>query len=114
MQGDWGTAGNTVLRVDGGMVASAWTMQRLADILAAPVDRPHVLETTALGAAYLAGLHAGIYPDANTFAKGWSLERRFSPEMTADERERRYAGWQDAVRRTLTNKRSERADRGDA
>src|SRR5690606_18326967 len=92
----------TVLRVDGGMVASDWTMQYLADILDAPVDRPQVLETTALGAAYLAGLQAGVYPEPAGFADSWSLDRRFVPAMDAAMRDRRYAGWQDAIRRTLT------------
>jgi glycerol kinase len=103
MRADMGTARETVLRVDGGMVASDWTMQRLADTIGAPVDRPKVLETTALGAAYLAGLHAGFYPEPQEFAKRWSLERRFLPSMSEIERERKYAGWQDAVRRTLSS-----------
>jgi glycerol kinase len=85
------------------MVASDWTMQRLADILAAPVDRPQVLETTALGAAYLAGYHIAFYPPPAEFAKRWSLDRRFNPAMAEAERARKYAGWQDAVRRTLTS-----------
>jgi glycerol kinase len=102
MHRDWAAPDRPVLRVDGGMVASDWTMQFLADILDAPVDRPTVLETTALGAAYLAGRQAGVYPDLDDFAKAWALERRFEPRMAADERDRRYAGWQDAVRRTLT------------
>jgi glycerol kinase len=102
MKADWPAASKTVLRVDGGMVASDWTMQRLADILAAPVDRPHVRETTALGAAYLAGLEAGVCPDPQAFAETWRRERRFEPTMPAPEREERYARWQDAVRRTLT------------
>ncbi len=104
MRGDWaGAAGaSTVLRVDGGMVASDWTMQYLADILNAPVDRPHVLETTALGAAYLAGLKAGLYPAPGEFAKSWALERRFAPDMEDGLRAERYAGWKDAVRRTLS------------
>lgn len=102
MRADWGAARGTVLRVDGGMVASDWTMQRLADILAAPVDRPRVLETTALGAAYLAGLNAGFYPSPAEFSKSWSLDRRFTPQMAQDERQRKYRGWQDAVRRTLS------------
>jgi glycerol kinase len=102
MRKDWGAARETVLRVDGGMVASDWTMQRLADTLNAPVDRPKVLETTALGAAYLAGQHVGFYPPPAEFAAGWSLERRFEPAMADDERERKYRGWQSAVRRTLT------------
>ena len=86
MQADLGdrlARGDTVIRVDGGMSASDWTMQFLADILAAPVDRPAYLETTALGAAYLAGMAAGLYPDAETFAAGWSAERRFEPAMPA-------------------------------
>ena len=100
MRGDWGAASRTVLRVDGGMVASDWTMQRLADLIDAPVDRPTVLETTALGAAYLAGFSAGVAPDPATFAKTWALERRFEPAMAADVRTRKLAAWRDAVRRT--------------
>jgi glycerol kinase len=84
------------------MVASDWTMQRLADILNLPVDRPTVLETTALGAAYLAGLQAGLLPEPDRFADQWRLERRFSPAMAGSERARKVAGWRDAVRRTLT------------
>jgi len=103
MHRDWaGRAGGTVLRVDGGMVASDWTMQRLADILDAPVDRPRVLETTALGAAWLAGHAAGVWPDQKGFARQWRLERRFEPAMSDGERERKLAAWRDAVRRTLT------------
>jgi glycerol kinase len=101
MRKDWGEARETVLRVDGGMVASDWTMQCLADMLNAPVDRPRVLETTALGAAYLAGQHVGFYPPPEEFATLWSLERRFEPRLSQNERDRRYRGWQDAVRRTL-------------
>ncbi|MGE0312717.1 MAG: glycerol kinase GlpK [Lautropia sp.] len=92
----------TVLRVDGGMVASDWTMQQLADLLDAPVDRPAVLETTALGAAWLAGMAAGVWPDQQGFARQWRLERRFEPSMPAGTRERLLAAWHDAVRRTLT------------
>ena len=102
MQADWAGAGDTVLRVDGGMVASDWTMQRLADILNAPVDRPNVLETTAVGAAYLAGLNAGVCAAPSEFAQTWSSEKRFEPGMTDSERERKYAGWKDAVSRTLS------------
>jgi glycerol kinase len=97
---DWGHA-QTVLRVDGGMVASDWTMQFLADTLNAPVDRPRNLETTATGAAYLAGLQAGIYPPPEEVASLWKLDRRFTPSMKAAEREAKLAGWRDAVRRTL-------------
>ena len=103
MKGDWSGAGaGTVLRVDGGMAVSDWTMQFLADILGAPVDRPRVLETTALGAAYLAGMHRGVYPGLDGFAETWALDRRFSPQLDTDSRELRYEGWRDAVRRTLT------------
>ncbi|MCP5084772.1 MAG: glycerol kinase GlpK [Alphaproteobacteria bacterium] len=102
MQGDWSGAGSTVLRVDGGMTASDWTMQRLADLLDAPVDRPNIMETTALGAAYLAGLQVGVYPEPDAFAQLWSLEKRFAPEMAQDVRMQKYAGWKDAVRRTLS------------
>jgi len=107
MQGDWETADETgvVLRVDGGMVASDWTMQFLADILDAPVDRPEILETTALGAAYLAGLHAGVYPQPSEFERSWQLDRRFEPQMAEADRARKYAGWKDAVRRTLSSAR---------
>jgi len=102
MRGDWGGGQDTVLRVDGGMVASDWTMQRLADVLDTAVDRPKILETTALGAAYLAGLHCGFYPALDEFARRWALERRFLPAMAEEERERKYAGWKDAVQRTLS------------
>ena len=95
-----GGADATVLRVDGGMAASDWTMQALADTLDAPVDRPMLTETTALGAAYLAGLAAGVCPAPEAFAASWRLERRFTPGTGVTGRERRYAGWQDAVRRT--------------
>jgi glycerol kinase len=84
------------------MAASDWTMQRLADLLGAPVDRPKVLETTALGAAYLAGLEAGVYPDPDGFAKTWALERRFEPRLSEADRGTLYVGWKDAVARTLT------------
>jgi glycerol kinase len=103
MRADWPAAGNTVLRVDGGMTASDYTMQFLADILDAPVDRPVVMETTALGAAYLAGLAAGVCPQPESFAKSWKRERRFVPRMSAGVRARKWAGWQDAVRRTLVS-----------
>ena len=94
--------GATVLRVDGGMTASDWTMQFLADVLSAPVDRPVVKETTALGAAWLAGMSIDLYPGAQEFAAGWALDRRFSPMMATDDADALYAGWRDAVRRTLS------------
>jgi glycerol kinase len=106
MRKDWkGASGGTVLRVDGGMVASDWTMQRLADILNAPVDRPKVLETTALGAAWLAGSRAGVWPGARDFASRWSLDKRFQPGMAEADRKAKLAGWRDAVGRTLTTPR---------
>ncbi len=100
---DWGSARRTVLRVDGGMVASDWTMQRLADVLDAPVDRPAVRETTAVGAAYLAGLTTGLCPPPKEFAARWALERRFMPSKDSAWRTRTYVGWRDAVRRTLSS-----------
>lgn len=103
MTADWAGAADTVLRVDGGMVASDWTMQRLADILDAPVDRPAVLETTAMGSAYLAGLAAGIYPAPEEMGAKWALERRFTPAMDGATRDRKLTAWRDAVKRTLTS-----------
>jgi len=102
MRGDCPAATKAVLRADGGMAACDWTMQRLADITGAPVDRPTVLETTALGAAYLAGLQTGFYPEPEKFAERWALDKRFTPGMDAAERTRLLASWHDAVSRTLT------------
>jgi len=108
MRADWpgGKAAN-VLRVDGGMTASDWTMQRLADLLDAPVDRPMIQETTALGAAYLAGLQAGVYPEPAKFADNWRLEHRFKPAMSAATRERKLAGWARAVKGVLASDEGE-------
>ena len=89
------------MRVDGGMTASDWTMQFLADILGAPVDRPAVLETTALGAAYLAGLRAGLLPKPEVFAQTWKRQKRFMPQMDAETRVRKRAGWAEAVKKLL-------------
>ncbi len=103
MRKDWHDGENdTVLRVDGGMVASDWMLQFLADMLDAPVDRPTQLETTALGAAWLAGSRAGVWPSAEEFSAGWKLDRQFCPQMDTAERETRLKGWRDAVRRTLS------------
>ncbi|MEO1317379.1 MAG: glycerol kinase GlpK, partial [Pseudomonadota bacterium] len=106
MQKDWaaetGSATDVVLRVDGGMSASDYAMQFLSDIIGAPVDRPKIQETTALGAAWLAGMSAGVFPGLDAFAESWALERRFEPAMEAAERDRKYAGWTDAVSRTLS------------
>jgi glycerol kinase len=114
MRADWpgAGAGGTVLRVDGGMAASDVAMQFLADILDAPVDRPVVMETTALGAAYLAGLAAGICPDLAGFASRWRCERRFTPFMNPATRDRKWAAWQDAVARTLSRSETEIERRG--
>ncbi len=104
MAADWDGSrpgAGAVLRVDGGMSVSDWAMQFLSDILGAPVDRPQVRETTALGAAWLAGMRAGIYPDSAAFAENWMLERRFTPQMDPAARAARYAGWSKAVQATL-------------
>ncbi len=102
MQADWSQSEDTVLRVDGGLVASDWTMQRLADILQAQVDRPVIAETTALGAAWLAGSGAGLWPDQAGFAQSWKLEKNFAPQMAVEERDSKVAGWDKAVRRVLS------------
>ncbi|TDK51061.1 glycerol kinase GlpK [Antarcticimicrobium luteum] len=97
MRADWGQEAQVVLRVDGGMSASDRTMQGLADILGAPVDRPVMQETTALGAAWLAGMRAGVYPGMEGFAEGWALDRRFEPAMGEAARAAAYGRWQRAV-----------------
>jgi glycerol kinase len=100
MAADWQGAGG-VLRVDGGMSANDYAMQFLADILGAPVDRPTVTETTALGAAWLAGSRAGVWPGMEAFADRWALERRFLPAMPDDVRATRLAAWRRAVAATI-------------
>ncbi len=103
MAADWQVTGvQPTLRVDGGMTASDWAMQFLSDIIGAPVDRPTVHETTALGVAWLAGMHAGVYPDQEQFAKSWTQETRFKPTMDKDQRDSKYACWKKAVQATLT------------
>jgi len=104
MQADWPEMkqGKNILRVDGGMAASDWTIQFLADILGTTVDRSKILETTALGAAWLAGMQAGFYPNQEEFSKNWALEKRFEGNMDGSSRDRFYFGWKDAVKRTLT------------
>ncbi|WP_170364077.1 glycerol kinase GlpK [Ruegeria arenilitoris] len=101
MQGDWGAEADVILRVDGGMSASDWAMQGLSDILGAPVDRPVMQETTALGAAWLAGMKAGVYPDQAGFADTWALDQRFEPILPEAEREAAYARWKRAVQATM-------------
>ncbi|HXZ18209.1 MAG TPA: FGGY-family carbohydrate kinase, partial [Roseiarcus sp.] len=90
-----------VVRVDGGMAASDWTMQFLADALGVAVDRPADLESTALGAAFAAGWQAGLYPGPDSFAERRRRDRIFKPMMEADKRDRLCAGWRAAVQRAL-------------
>ena len=90
------------LRVDGGMVVNNWLAQCLADLLGLRVDRPAVTETTSLGAAYLAGLQAGVYKSLDEIAEHWRCERSFYPGLDEDQRRQRYAGWQQAVERVRT------------
>lgn len=87
------------LRVDGGMAKNDWVMGFLSDILGAEVERPVVTETTALGAAYLAGLQAGIYDSVNTLSQKWQCETTFTPRLTKAERDSAYDGWKSAVAR---------------
>ncbi|WP_170582424.1 glycerol kinase GlpK [Ruegeria arenilitoris] len=101
MQGDWGAEADVILRVDGGMSASDWAMQGLSDILGAPVDRPVMQETTALGAAWLAGMKAGVYPDQAGFADTWALDQRFEPILPEADREAAYTRWKRAVQATM-------------
>ncbi|PHR70616.1 MAG: glycerol kinase [Arcobacter sp.] len=107
MYNDWNVSdeeikSNATLRVDGGMSASSWTIQFLSDILGKSVDRPEILETTALGVAWLAGMQAGFYPNKEEFAKTWKLEKRFTSSMKKEESQALYLGWKDAVKRTLS------------
>lgn len=103
MHADWDTGDNApTLRVDGGMSGNDWAMQFLSDIIGAPVDRPHVLETTAMGAAWLAGTRAGLYPNMAAFAASWAKERHFAPSMDEKERDAKYATWKRAVAATMS------------
>lgn len=101
MKGDWRAEADVVLRVDGGMSISDWAMQGLSDRLGAPVDRPVMQETTALGAAWLAGMRAQVYPDQAEFAKTWALDARFEPKMPQGDREAAYTRWKSAVAATM-------------
>ena len=98
MRADWSDGDEAVLRVDGGLSANDWAMQFLADMLGAPVDRPAGLETTALGAAWLAGMRAGVYPDIEGFAGTWARDRRFDPKMAEEERTDGYDRWKRAIK----------------
>ncbi|MDF1514750.1 MAG: glycerol kinase GlpK [Anaerolineae bacterium] len=91
----------SALKVDGGMVANDLLMQFQADILAVPVVRPRVTETTALGAAYVAGLAVGFWKNLDELRSQWEIEKIFTPKMGHQKRERLYQGWQKAVQRTL-------------
>ncbi|MBU2865625.1 glycerol kinase GlpK [Pacificibacter marinus] len=103
MSADWQATGVApTLRVDGGMTASDWTMQFLSDIIGAPVDRPKVHETTAVGVAWLAGMHVGVYPDQATFAALWACDTKFEPQMGEGQRQDKYAAWKRAVAATLS------------
>ncbi len=103
MQDDWGNDEvEQILRVDGSMSSSDWTIQFLANILGEKIDRPKILETTAMAAAWLAGMQIGLYPNQSEFAKQWSLETRFEPNMPPVICQKLYDGWKLAVRQTLT------------
>jgi len=97
MRADWPASGEAVLRVDGGLSANDWAMQFLSDILGTPVDRPAGVETTALGAAWLAGMQVGVYPDIDGFAATWAKDRQFNAAMAESERKRLYTRWGKAV-----------------
>ena len=96
-----GAAHPPALRVDGGMVVNNWLAQNLADILGVRVDRPVVTETTALGAAYLAGLQVGVFDGLDTIAERWRCDRSFSPQLPEQERRERHDGWRRAVERVM-------------
>lgn len=91
------------LRVDGGMVVNDWVVQFLSDLLNVKVDRPEIVETTALGAAYMAGMQAGVFKDVEEISEMWHLDKRFSPDICRDEAESLYAGWIDAVGRVKSD-----------
>jgi len=99
---DAGLGAPAALKVDGGMVKNDWFCQRLADLTGLPVERPQITETTALGAAYLAGLGAGLFTDFAQIARSWALDRRFEPALSATARDSLYDGWTRAVARTRT------------
>ena len=90
------------LRVDGGMVSNDWLLQFLSDILNIEVERPSCIETSALGAAFLAGLGAGVFQSLDEISELWCLNQKFSPQMTENKREALYSGWQEAVKRILS------------
>lgn len=97
-----GCATPVTLRVDGGMAANAWLCQFLADILDCRVDRPNNVETTALGAAFFAGLASGVWNDLEEVSQTWSAAERFSPAMSDERRQALVQGWRKALERTLS------------
>ena len=102
MSADWKVEGiNPTLRVDGGMSSNDWAMQFLADIINAPVDRPEIVETTALGVAWLAGMYIGIYPNQENFSSRWTKEKEFTPNMDDISRNEKYSAWKRAIKSTL-------------
>ncbi|MDA0655058.1 MAG: glycerol kinase GlpK [Proteobacteria bacterium] len=98
-----GCAAPSAIRVDGGMVVNDWLMQRLADLVGAPVERPHIIETTALGAAMLAALQAGLCESPQSLSKNWRCQKRYEPRLDTTQRDQLYLAWQDAVSRTRGN-----------
>jgi glycerol kinase len=103
---DW-TGGVSEIRVDGGMANNNWLMQFLSDVTQTPVTRPAYTETTALGAALLAGLGAGVWQNLDDIAAKWSADSHFSPSLSNDESSALMAEWHDAVRRTLNETENE-------
>lgn len=93
----------TTLRVDGGMVANNWLLQFLADILALPIQRPRCIETSSLGAAYLAGIGAGIFSSLDEIKSLWVADKNFTPQMNTEERNKLYQGWQKAMNKICSN-----------
>ena len=94
------------LKVDGGMVANDWVVQFLADVLNLTVNRPRVMETTALGAAYLAGLQAGLFSSLDDISKQWQLDKKFDPQIDSSQRNKLIAGWQNAITRLINTPNS--------
>ena len=90
-----------IVRVDGGMVKNNWFSQFLSDVINVKVLRPKVEETTALGAAFMAGLKIGVYKSINDISKNWSLDKKFSPKMKKTTRKKLINGWQKAIKRAL-------------
>jgi glycerol kinase len=101
MQAIMGGGPPRALRVDGGMAGNDWFCQFLADIIAAPVERPAMLEATAQGAAFLAGLTIGVFPDFAAISAAWARGARFEPRLNGAERDRLISGWRVAIQRTL-------------